>query len=324
MKVKFQNALKWARAAMKRFSESNCSLHAAGLTYFSMLALMPALCILLSLAKVLGAGDLIQSRVNEQIETSIKTIEEGQESPFLAVITGHNEEQNSTSEERREAAREFAAQARSLSNSLFERVAAFDVGKLGWIGVIFLLWTVISSIAMVEVSLNEIWNVRSNRAIWKQCYLYIGVGVAMPILVLLAVSPQLLKIAKDAIISLGGSLWIVKSVSKGLVALIDSAAFRCFMEIFFSSLSLAFLYWFLPNTRVAFKSAWKGGAVAAFLLWGWMKLCTVAQIGIAKSSMLYGSFALLPIILAWMYMSWQIMLFGAVLARMSVLSGKKE
>lgn len=309
---------------MKRFSESNCSLHAAGLTYFSMLALMPALCILLSLAKVLGAGDLIQSRVNEQIETSIKTIEEGQESPFLAVITGHNEEQNSTSEERREAAREFAAQARSLSNSLFERVAAFDVGKLGWIGVIFLLWTVISSIAMVEVSLNEIWNVRSNRAIWKQCYLYIGVGVAMPILVLLAVSPQLLKIAKDAIISLGGSLWIVKSVSKGLVALIDSAAFRCFMEIFFSSLSLAFLYWFLPNTRVAFKSAWKGGAVAAFLLWGWMKLCTVAQIGIAKSSMLYGSFALLPIILAWMYMSWQIMLFGAVLARMSVLSGKKE
>lgn len=309
---------------MKRFSESNCSLHAAGLTYFSMLALMPALCILLSLAKVLGAGDLIQSRVNEQIETSIKTIEEGQESPFLAVITGHNEEQNSTSEERREAAREFAAQARSLSNSLFERVAAFDVGKLGWIGVIFLLWTVISSIAMVEVSLNEIWNVRSNRAIWKQCYLYIGVGVAMPILVLLAVSPQLLKIAKDAIISLGGSLWIVKSVSKGLVALIDSAAFRCFMEIFFSSLSLAFLYWFLPNTRVAFKSAWKGGSVAAFLLWGWMKLCTVAQIGIAKSSMLYGSFALLPIILAWMYMSWQIMLFGAVLARMSVLSGKKE
>ena len=324
MKVKFQNALKWARAAMKRFSESNCSLHAAGLTYFSMLALMPALCILLSLAKVLGAGDLIQSRVNEQIETSIKTIEEGQESPFLAVITGHNEEQNSTSEERREAAREFAAQARSLSNSLFERVAAFDVGKLGWIGVIFLLWTVISSIAMVELSLNEIWNVRSNRAIWKQCYLYIGVGVAMPILVLLAVSPQVLKIAKDAIISLGGSLWIVKSVSKGLVALIDSAAFRCFMELFFSSLSLAFLYWFLPNTRVAFKSAWKGGAVAAFLLWGWMKLCTVAQIGIAKSSMLYGSFALLPIILAWMYMSWQIMLFGAVLARMSVLSGKKE
>ena len=309
---------------MKRFSESNCSLHAAGLTYFSMLALMPALCILLSLAKVLGAGDLIQSRVNEQIETSIKTIEEGQESPFLAVITGHNEEQNSTSEERREAAHEVAAQARSLSNSLFERVAAFDVGKLGWIGVIFLLWTVISSIAMVEVSLNEIWNVRSNRAIWKQCYLYIGVGVAMPILVLLAVSPQLLKIAKDAIISLGGSLWIVKSVSKGLVALIDSAAFRCFMELFFSSLSLAFLYWFLPNTRVAFKSAWKGGSVAAFLLWGWMKLCTVAQIGIAKSSMLYGSFALLPIILAWMYMSWQIMLFGAVLARMSVLSGKKE
>lgn len=289
-----------------------------------MLALIPALCILLSLAKILGAGDLIQNRVNEQIELSIKTIEEGHQSPFLSVITGHDEKQNTSLEERRENARDFAAQARSLSNSLFERVAAFDVSKLGWIGVIFLLWTIISSIAMVEISLNEIWNVRSNRAIWKQCYLYIGVGVAMPILILLAVSPQLMKIAKDAIISLGGSLWVVKSVSRGLVALIDSSIFRFVMGLFFSSLSLSFLYWFLPNTHVPFKSAWKGGLFAAILLWGWMKLCVVAQIGIAKSSVLYGSFALLPIILAWMYMSWQIMLLGAIAARLSGLPGRKE
>jgi uncharacterized BrkB/YihY/UPF0761 family membrane protein len=48
-----------------------------------------------------------------------------------------------------------------------------------------------------------------------------------------------------------------------------------------------------------------------------MKLCAVAQVGIANSSALYGSFALFPIVLAWTYMSWQIVLLGAVIARVA-------
>ena len=42
-----------------------------------------------------------------------------------------------------------------------------------------------------------------------------------------------------------------------------------------------------------------------------MKVCTVAQVGIAKSNALYGSFAFIPLILAWIYMSWEIILLGA-------------
>jgi uncharacterized BrkB/YihY/UPF0761 family membrane protein len=42
-----------------------------------------------------------------------------------------------------------------------------------------------------------------------------------------------------------------------------------------------------------------------------MKLCAVAQIGISRTSAMYGSFAFLPIVLAWMYMSWQLVLLGA-------------
>ena len=41
----------------------------------------------------------------------------------------------------------------------------------------------------------------------------------------------------------------------------------------------------------------------------------VAQVGIAKSSALYGSFAFMPIVLAWLYMSWQIVLLGANMVR---------
>ena len=51
--------------------------------------------------------------------------------------------------------------------------------------------------------------------------------------------------------------------------------------------------------------------VTAFLFAGWMKLCAIAQVGVAKSSAIYGSLAFLPIIVTWLYMSWQIVLFGA-------------
>ena len=51
--------------------------------------------------------------------------------------------------------------------------------------------------------------------------------------------------------------------------------------------------------------------MTAVLFGLWMKVCAVAQVGIAKSNALYGSFAFIPIILAWIYMSWQIVLLGA-------------
>ena len=64
-----------------------------------------------------------------------------------------------------------------------------------------------------------------------------------------------------------------------------------------------------------FRAAVRGGAATAILFGGWMKACAVAQVGIAKSSALYGSFAFFPIILAWFYMSWQVILLGACMVK---------
>jgi membrane protein len=77
------------------------------------------------------------------------------------------------------------------------------------------------------------------------------------------------------------------------------------------SLAFAFLLGFMPNTRVKLVPALVGGCVTLILFGGWLKLCAMLQIGIAKYSTLYGSFAVLPILLLWVYTSWQIVLLGA-------------
>lgn len=297
----------FVKSVVKSFLDNHCSMHAAGLTYFSMLALVPILCILLLAAKTLGADDLVRCHINTQIEAMISNIESGQDDE-LAAVTATDEE---TREARRQVAHELGQKAREISDALFERIDKFDVGTLGWIGFVMLLWTVISSIGMVEVSFNEIWDVAKPRPIWKRALSYLAVVVILPVIGALAMSLPILNIAKNIIIATLGATWLTQWVSTGLVWFLDSWIFRMGIAMGFATLDFAFLFCALPNRKVEFRDAWKGGFLTAIMFGLWMKICTVAQIGVAKSSALYGSFAFLPIILAWLYMSWQIILLGA-------------
>ena len=318
MKKRLGKFLAWGKLVITGFLKNNCSMHAAGLTYFAMLALMPILCLLLFFAKTCHVDEYARTEINERIDTMIANIEHGQDDD-IALLAAPNDEAR---EKKRIAALEFGQQARQISNSLFDRVEQFDIGTLGWIGFIFLLWTVISSLGMVEVSFNHIWNVDKPRPIWKRAYLYLFVSIILPVITAIAASLPILRIAKNIIVSTMGATWLTKWVSDGLIWFLDSWVFRTAFSLVFASLAFAFIFQLMPNCKVFFRSAFRGGLITALLFGGWMKLCAVAQVGIAKSSALYGSFAFLPIVLAWMYMSWEIILLGANMAHAFQVQGE--
>ena len=307
----------WIKTVVGGFNSSHCSMHAAGLTYFSMLALVPLLCVLLSVAKFCGADDFARQKINEQIDVMISNVEHGQEDDLAKMVTPASEEER---ERKRIAAEEFARQAREISNALFEKVAQFDVWTFGWIGFGFLVWTVISAIGMVETSFNEIFEVEKARPVWKRAYLNVFTAVILPIFAMLALSVPLLALAKQIIVATMGATWLTKWVSDGLVWFLDSTLFRLSITLAFATLSFAYAFAVLPNRKVPFRDAVIGGFVTAFLFGAWVKICAVAQVGIAKSSALYGSFAFLPIVLAWLYMSWQIVLLGACITHASLVA----
>ncbi len=301
----------WVQTTLKGFAGNNCSMHAAGLTYFSMLAIVPILCILLLAARTLQAERYVRTQIDEQIELAIANIERGQDDQIAAAVTVDEK----TREARRQAAQEFGKQARELSNQLFEKIEQFDVSTLGWVGFALLLWSVVSSMSMVEVSMNQIWEVPKPRPVWNRAWLYLALAIVLPVLLALAMSLPVLNTIKNVILAIGEKSWLTQTLSTGLIALLDSWVFRLSITLFFSSVSFAFLFWVLPNCAVRFKHACWGGLITAVLFGSWLKVCAIAQVGIANSSALYGSFALLPIILAWLYMSWQILLLGASMVR---------
>ena len=321
MKQFFKAILDWGKCVVKGFLDNHCSLHAAGLTYFSMLALIPVLCCIIVFAKMAHVDHYARKQLNAQIDGWITSIEKGQDSELAKLATPQDEEM---ARKKKIAAEEFAKQARNFSDQLFSRIAKFDVRKMGWIGFALLLWTIISSLGQVEVCLNEIWDVEKPRPIWKRAYLYIFVATVMPIFAILAMSMPILNVVKDVIVATMGSTWLTKWASDGLIWFIEFWAFKLLISVGFASLAFGYFFWVLPNCKVRWRHAWYGGVLTAVLFGAVMKLCAIAQVGIAKSSALYGSFAFLPIMLAWFYMSWQVILLGGNMVRAFGVAGEGE
>jgi membrane protein len=71
---------------------------------------------------------------------------------------------------------------------------------------------------------------------------------------------------------------------------------------------------FVPNTRVKTVPGLCGGIITAILFLLWLWACAKMQVGVARAGRIYGSFAIVPIVLLWVHVSWQIVFFGAEVA----------
>ena len=303
----FSRTLNLVRRIVAGFLGNDCPMYAAGLTYFALLAAVPILCCILVAARACHVERYAKAQINERINAMIENVEKGQDDS-LAQLAPQDEEAR---RKKKIAAEEFAAQARSMSDELFRRIESFDLETMGWIGFGLLLWTVISTLGTVETSFNRIWGVPKPRPVWKRAYMYPVIMVAMPVMATVVMSLPILNAVKNVIIATLGATWLTQWVSDGLVWFIDCWIFRTAIVLLTSSLTFGFFFWIMPNCKVGFLWSWLGGCITAVALGIWLKVCSVAQVGIAKSSALYGSFALLPIVLAWLYMTWQIVLLGA-------------
>jgi membrane protein len=177
-----------------------------------------------------------------------------------------------------------------------------------------LAWTVISTFGMVETSMNEIWKIKRCRPLWKRCVLYLLVTIVAPILAALALSMPVLNIVKNVLEFASGYIPYSKWFMAMLVTILYSKIVSFAITFIFATLGFGFFYKFMPFCKVETRWALISGAVIAVIFALWLRVCIIAQIGVANSSALYGSFAFFPILLAWVYISWQIILLGSVLS----------
>ena len=301
------------------FVRNRCALHAAGLTYFSILSVVPVLLLMLLLTKPCGMYEWSREKLRVQTDQMIETFfEKKGVAPADGVTAEGAVKPAEARPDSAAAGKEFGAQARQLRDQILgqidTKIQDFNFGLMALVGFVVLAWTVIKTFGQVEASINEIWYVKKDRPIWRKAYLYVSAVMVLPLLTALAMSLPLLRVAKSVLDATLGATSYTKWAGDALIAVLDSSLFSFSVSLLFSALAIAFIFKAMPNRHVLNRAAIEGGLVTAVLLGVWVRLCAVLQFGISNSSAAYGSFALVPILIVWINMSWTILLFGSNMA----------
>ena len=185
----------------------------------------------------------------------------------------------------------------------FDIVERLNFGTLGGIGLLMLVWTVISVIGNVEQAFNHVWGVEETRPFFRKVTDYLAVVIILPFLAVAASSVPVLAALERKMASFDAAV--------GLSRFAGFPVFRVLWVLVILSLGFCMILRGAPNTHVRFRPALVGGFLAAIGFSLWLKLCLKLQIGVAKYSQFFGTFAAVPILLFWMYVSWMILLVAA-------------
>ncbi|WHZ11154.1 MAG: Virulence factor BrkB [Burkholderiaceae bacterium] len=177
---------------------------------------------------------------------------------------------------------------------------AGQASKLGAAGLAVLLITAIALILTIDKTLNAIWRVRRPRPLAQRVLIYWAALTLGPLV--LGGSLTLTSYAVTA------SRGVVSALPGGVRLLLDS------IEFFVFAGGMAAMYRYVPNTQVRWRHAWIGGLFVAIGIEIAKKLLALYLAAVPTYSVVYGTFATLPILLLWVYVSWIIVLLGAVVA----------
>ena len=175
-----------------------------------------------------------------------------------------------------------------------------QANKLGVLGLAILLVTALALILTIDRTLNNIWRVKKARSLTQRIFIYWAAITLGPLL--LAASLALTSYAVTA------SRGLLGAVPNSLNVLIDTVQFLLV------AMGVASLYHYVPNTYVKWAHALSGGVFVAAGIAVAKNLLALYLSAVPTYSMVYGAFATLPILLVWIYLTWVIVLLGAVIA----------
>jgi membrane protein len=238
---------------------------ASALTFSTLLAIVPLLALILGVAKGFDMQDDIEHTLIQLLPGQTEAITYGFE---------------------------FAA------NYLAHTKTTVIMG----LGVLLLLWVIISLIGNIETVFNQIWQQKRSRSTVRKFTDYLSIMIVVPIIIFTSSG---LQIFVQTFVKTG---YLDETMSQTVMTLLKAAPFVL------STLMFTGAYIIIPNTKVKFTNALVAGAVAGCAFQIFQMMYISGQIWVSKYNAIYGSFAALPLLLLWVQMSWIICLYGAELA----------
>lgn len=239
------------------------SLRAMSLVYTTLLSIVPVLALIFAILKAFNVDDQVEVLMLE----------------FLAPM---------------------GDQGKEITSQTITFVRQVNISVLGSVGLIFLVYTLISLIQKIEKAFNAVWQVSSDRSIARQVTAYLSAGLLGPLLLFLVIgviATTLSTFLLDTVGAFGPFRTLLQEANK-------LAPYGMMIGAF------SFLYYVVPNTQVRFSAALVGGAVAGIMWvglgWGFATFIVTS----ARYAAIYSAFASLVLFMIWLYTAWLILLIG--------------
>ena len=168
------------------------------------------------------------------------------------------------------------------------------------IGILILLWAVYSFFQSVESAFNQIWNVQKSRSVLRQATTYIAIVVLIPVLI---------------VCSAGIDIFIHSTVEntlhmQALHHFAQTSGVK-FLQFAMCWLFFIIMYVAIPNTKVRFIPALIPGILMGTLFQLLQMLSVYLIAMLSRTSIVYGAFATLPILMTMLQYTSLLILIGA-------------
>lgn len=190
----------------------------------------------------------------------------------------------------------------TISRQVLGAVTQF-ASRANRLGIVGLGALVVSSLALmltIDRALNAIWRVRRRRPLAQRILIYWAALTLGPLFIAASLG------ATSFAISISSGY--IGTLPKGLGVVVG------WVDFVLMALGMAALFHAVPNTHVEWRHAAIGGLAVAIGMALAKRLLAAWWAAVPTYAMVYGAFATLPILLVWMYVSWCIVLTGAVVA----------
>lgn len=256
--------VKTLNLSVRSFLDGDLQTQACAMTYRTLLAIVPALALLFAIGRGFGFQNLLQDELYSYFPAQHEVIHQ-----CLGFVDS------------------YLSQA---SEGVF-------VG----VGLVFLLWTLISLLGNVEDVFNTIWGVKQGRSIWRKITDYTSMLLILPVLMICSGGLSVL------ISTTLNSIFHFSFMTPIISMILDGASWLLTFLFFTAA------YMLIPNAKVKFKNAFIAGVFAGigFRLLQW--IFVTGQMYVAKYNAIYGSFSFLPLMLIWMQLAWVVTMAGMVI-----------
>ena len=262
--------------AVTEFSEDNCTQMAAAISYYVLFSIFPLLIFSVGLLGVLLQDSDLQERLVDAVMDSIPLDEE---------------------------------QGRNDVSSAIENVANVGSGALGIIGLIGMAWSGSNMFGVIRRSLNLAYDIEQHRPLVRQKLLDMMMALAfLPVLFASIAATASIRAARrftqdsHLLGDISGALGFAWEILPLLV------------PVTMSFLAFMFLYAYIPATRHRLGEVWLGAAVAAVLFEAGKIGFSIYLENFSNYSVVFGSLGAVAAFLFWVYISANILLFGAEIA----------